>query len=92
MSVNVGTLAEAPVGGPPPEPATLKAKALHLPRSPKVITGLVIVLVFVVLDHHRAVDRAVRPEFQRVRAEPSSLVRALARHHEPRDRTSGRSC
>jgi peptide/nickel transport system permease protein len=49
MSTNVGTLAEAPVGGGAPETATLKPKAVRLPRSPKVLAGIFILLVFVVM-------------------------------------------
>jgi ABC-type dipeptide/oligopeptide/nickel transport system permease subunit len=49
MSAHVGNLAEAPVGGLAPKPGAPRARALRLPRSAKVITGVVIVLVFAVL-------------------------------------------
>jgi peptide/nickel transport system permease protein len=49
MSTNVGTLAEAPVGGGASEAVTLKARAMRFPRSPKVIAGVLILLVFIVL-------------------------------------------
>jgi ABC-type dipeptide/oligopeptide/nickel transport system permease subunit len=49
MSTDVGTLAEAPVGGGVPEAVVLKARAVRLPRSPKVIAGVLILLVFIVM-------------------------------------------
>ncbi len=48
MSIDVGTLTEVPVGGPAPEPVIPKVRAVRLPRSPKVIAGVVIVVVFAV--------------------------------------------
>ncbi|MGC9962494.1 MAG: ABC transporter permease [Acidimicrobiales bacterium] len=52
MSVHAGVLVESPIGISEPgrEPAVaLATRSLRLPRSPKVIVGLAIVLVFVIL-------------------------------------------
>jgi oligopeptide/dipeptide ABC transporter ATP-binding protein len=46
MTIDSTTLARAPVAGPTPEPTFQRTQNLRLPRSPKVIAGLVILSVF----------------------------------------------
>jgi peptide/nickel transport system ATP-binding protein/peptide/nickel transport system permease protein len=46
MTIDSTTLTQAPVAGPTPEPILPKAGLLRLPRSPKVIAGLVMLAPF----------------------------------------------
>jgi peptide/nickel transport system permease protein len=46
MAMESTTLSVAPIAGPPPEPMLPKAGILRLPRSPKVIAGLVMLAPF----------------------------------------------
>src|SRR5713226_7519581 len=46
MTIDSTTLTQAPLAGPTPEPIFHRTRILHLPRSPKVIAGLVILAVF----------------------------------------------
>ncbi|TMD90055.1 MAG: dipeptide/oligopeptide/nickel ABC transporter permease/ATP-binding protein [Chloroflexi bacterium] len=46
MTIDSTTLTQAPVAGPTPEPILRTARIVRLPRSPKVIAGLVILAVF----------------------------------------------
>ena len=48
MTIDSTTLAQAPASGPTPKPLFHRARILRLPRSPKVIAGLVIMAVFAV--------------------------------------------
>jgi oligopeptide/dipeptide ABC transporter ATP-binding protein len=49
MTVNSSPLTEVPLTGPLPEPVVGRSRVLLMPRSPKVIAGLVIVAVFAVV-------------------------------------------
>src|SRR4029077_19301249 len=49
MTIDSTTLTQAPVAGPAPKPMLPKVGVLRLPRSPKVIAGLVILAPFVVV-------------------------------------------
>jgi len=49
MTIDSTTLTQAPVAGPAPKPVLAKVGALRLPRSPKVIAGLVMLAPFVVV-------------------------------------------
>jgi len=49
MPIDSTALSTAPVPGPTPDPIFRKARILRLPRSPKVIAGLVILAVFAVV-------------------------------------------
>src|SRR5467141_5326243 len=42
MTIDSTTLTQAPLAGPTPEPIFHRTRILHLPRSPKIIAGLVI--------------------------------------------------
>src|SRR5256712_13306760 len=46
MTIDSTTLTQAPLAGPTPEPIFHRTRILHLPRSPKIIAGLVILAVF----------------------------------------------
>ncbi len=49
MTIDSITLTKAPAAGPAPKPIASKAGVLRLPRSPKVIAGLVILAPFAVV-------------------------------------------
>jgi len=49
MTIDSTTLAQAPVAGPTPVAIFQRNRILRVPRSPKVIAGLVILAVFAVL-------------------------------------------
>ncbi len=49
MTIDSTTLTQAPVAGPAPKPMTSKTGILRLPRSPKVIAGLLILAPFAVV-------------------------------------------
>ncbi len=49
MTIDSTALAQAPIGGPTPVAIFHRTRILRLPRSPKVIAGLVIMAVFAVL-------------------------------------------
>ena len=49
MTIDSTALAQAPVAGPAPKPMLPKMGALRLPRSPKVIAGLVMLAPFAVV-------------------------------------------
>ena len=49
MTIDSTTLTQAPVAGPTPEALLPKAGVLRLPRSPKVIAGLVLLAPFAVV-------------------------------------------
>jgi oligopeptide/dipeptide ABC transporter ATP-binding protein len=46
MTIDSTTLTQAPLAGPTPEPIFHRTRILHLPRSPKIIAGIVILAVF----------------------------------------------
>src|SRR3989454_1782671 len=46
MTIDSTPLTQAPLAGPTPEPIFHRTRILHLPRSPKIIAGLVILAVF----------------------------------------------
>src|SRR3984893_13408287 len=49
MTIDSTTLTQAPVAGPTPEPAFHRTRILRLPRSPKVLAGLVVLVVFTIV-------------------------------------------
>jgi oligopeptide/dipeptide ABC transporter ATP-binding protein len=49
VTIDSTTLTTAPVHGPTPEPIFHRTRILRLPRSPKILTGLVILAVFAVV-------------------------------------------
>ncbi len=46
MTIDSTTLTTAPAAGPTPEPIFHRTRILRLPRSPKILAGLVILALF----------------------------------------------
>ena len=69
---------------PPPIDAPIRGRRIRLPRSPKIIAGLVMLAVFLIVADHRPPRGPVQPVGQLVhhqRRAATAVRRALARHH-----------